>query len=307
MKYFIGNTDLDWYRHLKNLNPEDVNFWQPKGSGHFKAIEPGSPFLLKLKSPINKVAGIGFFTSYSLLPIDFAWEVFQIRNGCDNLAEFRSKIISYRGGSNTIERNPNVGCIVLTNPIFFNEEDWVELPGNWSRNIVQGKTFDTGNEDDRTYWETVEAVLLKYSTIHTMGVVNEQVPLYNRYLTNVRIGQGAFRVLVTDAYARRCAISGERTLPVLEAAHIKPFSFGINTTNNGLLLRADLHKLFDTGYVTVTDRYIIEISNRIREEFENGRDYYKYHGKPLANLPHINSDLPEKEYLRWHNENMFKT
>lgn len=306
MKYFIGNTDLDWYKYLKNLNPEDINFWQPGGMAHFKAIEPGSPFLLKLKSPINKVAGIGFFTSHTILPIDFAWEVFQTRNGCDSLAEFRSKIIFYRGGSNTIDRNPNVGCIVLTNPIFFDEEDWVELPGNWSRNIVQGKTYDTTNEDDRRYWGLVETDLLKYSTIHATDAVDDHALLYNRYMTNVRIGQGAFRVLVTDAYSRRCAISGEKTLPVLEAAHIKPYSFGINNTNNGLLLRADLHKLFDTGYVTVTDRYVIEISNRIREEFENGRDYYKYHGKGLANLPHNDTDLPEKKYLRWHNENLFR-
>jgi putative restriction endonuclease len=37
-----------------------------------------------------------------------------------------------------------------------------------------------------------------------------------------RLGQGAFRLLVTDAYQRRCAVTGERTLPVLDAAHIRP-------------------------------------------------------------------------------------
>jgi hypothetical protein len=35
-----------------------------------------------------------------------------------------------------------------------------------------------------------------------------------------RLGQGAFRLQVTDAYGRRCAVTGERTLPALEAAHI---------------------------------------------------------------------------------------
>jgi putative restriction endonuclease len=50
-------------------------------------------------------------------------------------------------------------------------------------------------------------------------------PLYSQsILTKVRLGQGAFRILVTDAYNRKCAISGEKTLPVLEAAHIKSFS-----------------------------------------------------------------------------------
>jgi putative restriction endonuclease len=308
MRYYIGNTDLDWYNYLKRISPEDINFWQPGGLSHFKAIEKGSPFLLKLKSPINKIAGIGFFTSHSLIPIDFAWEVFQNRNGTDNFLDFYSKINSYRDNFNTIEKNSNIGCIVLTNPIFFNEEDWILLPENWSKNIVQGKTYNTDDENDKRYWKLIESVLLKYSVNQTSEIVNESVPLYNQYLTNFRIGQGAFRILVTDAYSRRCAISGEKTLPVLEAAHIKPYSsFGINTINNGLLLRADLHKLFDSGYITVTDRYNIEISRMIKEEFENGRDYYKFHGQQLVSLPLNTSDLPNKDYLKWHNENMFRT
>jgi putative restriction endonuclease len=80
-----------------------------------------------------------------------------------------------------------------------------------------------------------------------------------------RLGQGAFRVLVTDAYQRRCAVTGERTLPVLESAHIKPYArSGPHSNNNGLLLRSDLHKLFDLGYITVTGDMRIEVSKRIK-------------------------------------------
>jgi putative restriction endonuclease len=307
MKYYIGNTDLGWYQYLKSINPEDINFWQPSGISHFRVIEPGSPFLLKLKSPINKIAGVGFFASHSILPIYFAWEVFQNRNGTVDYHTFLSKIKSYRDPSNSIEQNPNIGCIVLTSPVFFDEQDWIPLPSNWSRNIVQGKSYSTDDELGRRYWDRVELVLSKYIGNENFETAEESVPLYGWALTKIRIGQGAFRVLVTDAYSRRCAISGEKTLPVLEAAHIKPYSaFGINTTNNGLLLRADLHKLFDSGYVTVTDTYNIEISRRIREEFENGRDYYKYHGKHLISLPRNHPDLPNPDFLRWHNENMFR-
>ena len=83
-----------------------------------------------------------------------------------------------------------------------------------------------------------------------------------------RLGQGAFRVIVTDAYERRCAITGERTLPVLEAAHIKPYgSGGPHELENGLLLRSDLHTLCDQGYVTVdADQLKVVVSNRIREK-----------------------------------------
>ncbi len=117
-----------------------------------------------------------------------------------------------------------------------------------------------------------------------------------------RLGQGTFRVIVTDAYERRCAITGERTLPVLEAAHIKPYSSGgPHELENGLLLRSDLHTLFDQGYVTVdADQLKVIVSNRIREEFENGRDYYHLHGRAIR-LPRESNTLPSREYLAFHN------
>ena len=46
------------------------------------------------------------------------------------------------------------------------------------------------------------------------------------HLIRPRLGQGAFRVLVTDIYRRRCAVTQERTLPALEAAHIRPYGDG---------------------------------------------------------------------------------
>jgi putative restriction endonuclease len=89
-----------------------------------------------------------------------------------------------------------------------------------------------------------------------------------------RLGQGAFRLLVTDAYQRRCAVTGERTLPVLDAAHTRPYAeLGPHRLENGILLRKDLHALFDAGRVTVTPSLELRVSRRIREEFENGRDY----------------------------------
>jgi putative restriction endonuclease len=51
---------------------------------------------------------------------------------------------------------------------------------------------------------------------------------------------------------------------------------------NGLLLRRDIHSLFDAGYVTVTPDLRFEVTRRIKEEFENGRHYYELHGKPIS-------------------------
>jgi putative restriction endonuclease len=135
----------------------------------------------------------------------------------------------------------------------------------------------------------------------------EESPRYGEeFLTRARLGQGAFRVLVTDAYARRCAITGERTLPALEAAHIQPFAkSGPNVTANGLLLRSDLHKLFDSGYVSVTPDLSVEVSRKIKEEFENGRDYYALDGRKLVVVPAMEKDRPSSQFLEWHNSNIY--
>ena len=104
----------------------------------------------------------------------------------------------------------------------------------------------------------------------------------------------------------RCSITGEKTLPVLEAAHIKPFSeSGPNHISNGLLLRADLHKLYDSGYITLTKDYKVEISRKIKEEFENGKEYYKLHGSGLLVLPKDLSNRPDVKYIEWHNINIY--
>lgn len=309
MRFYIANTDYNWYKYLSKIQPEDVNFWQPGGNANFKAIETGAPFLFRLKSPINKIAGVAFFAKHSILPYTIAWDIFKQNNGVEGIFDFVSRINKLRHYTVSVGEKPNIGCIVLTNPIFFKENEWVDLPVDWSPSIQQGKTYSTADAIGNSYWKIIQANINKYSTSIDNNQQNwdEKSPLYNLGISKIRIGQGAFRVMVTDAYSRRCAISGERTLPVLEAAHIQPYATsGINQTNNGLLLRSDLHKLFDTGYITITDQYEIEISKRIREEFENGRDYYKYHGKGLASMPENIYEYPNREYLRWHNVSVFK-
>jgi putative restriction endonuclease len=63
-----------------------------------------------------------------------------------------------------------------------------------------------------------------------------------------RRGQAAFRAALIDAYGGRCSITGCDAVEALEAAHISPYKGDhTNDVTNGLLLRADLHTLFDLG------------------------------------------------------------
>lgn len=66
------------------------------------------------------------------------------------------------------------------------------------------------------------------------------------------------RVVVTDAYQRRCAITGEKTLPVLQATHIKPYSEkGPHSIDNGLLLRSDFHTLLVKRPMVISDDLVM--------------------------------------------------
>ena len=74
--------------------------------------------------------------------------------------------------------------------------------------------------------------------------------------------------------------------------------------SNGILLRKDIHCVFDSGYATVDTSYRFIVSNKVKEIFDNGDEYRRLHGKPL-HLPRSTSDWPNPEFLRWHNENRF--
>ena len=60
--------------------------------------------------------------------------------------------------------------------------------------------------------------------------------------------------------------------------------------------------MFDRGYLTVTPEWRVEVSRRIKEEFENGREYYKHHGQRLAVVPDQEELRPAADLLKWHNE-----
>ncbi|MBC7382672.1 MAG: HNH endonuclease [Bacteroidia bacterium] len=313
MRFYLGVTDNKWYNYLSRISPEDINFWQPGGKTSFKVIQSGAPFLFKLKSPFNAIGGVGFFSSHTFLPMSIAWDTFRKSNGCATYDEFSRMILKYRTDKENL--NPTIGCIVLSNPIFFKQEDWIETPSDWGKSIVQGKSYDAEEKIGKHVWQKVEHLLEKYLHINTEDESISQFlleepfsPIYgNSILTKVRIGQPAFRVLVTDAYSRRCSITGEKTLPVLEAAHIKPYAdAGPHLISNGLLLRSDMHKLFDSGYLTITNNFKIEISSRIKEEYQNGKEYYKYHGSDLLILPNREIDKPNESFIDWHNTNIYK-
>jgi putative restriction endonuclease len=299
----VAVTDDDWFNLLRR-KPDltEVNFWAPSDST-FKALKRGELFLFKLRAPYNAIVGGGVFTHSNSLPCSLAWEAFREANGATSAQEMRARIAKYRRVAPGDRSDFAIGCRILTQPFFLAESDWIPVPASWSKNIVQFKTYNTGDQEGFALWEAVQSRLAPQPGL---GVAEPHARFGEPQLIRPRLGQGAFRVVVTDLYERRCAISRERTLPALEAAHIRPYSEGgEHEASNGLLLRRDIHSLFDAGYVTVTPELRFEVSRRIREEFDNGKHYYELHGQQII-VPGDPTQRPDARALRWHNEQCFK-
>ncbi len=112
-----------------------------------------------------------------------------------------------------------------------------------------------------------------------------------------RIGQPEFRTALLRAYENTCAITGCRVSEVLEAAHIKPVKkSGSHSLKNGLLLRSDLHNLFDRGLVTIDHQYRVLLDESVRQ----AKEYRKLHGQRLVKIPKDISDRPSKVLLEQH-------
>jgi len=146
-----------------------------------------------------------------------------------------------------------------------------------------------------------------YGSLTTSGIgESHQARFGEPTLITPRLGQGAFRVVITELYGRQCALTDGRVLPALDAAHIVPYAKGgSHAKTNGILLRKDIHSVFDAGYATLDTDYRFVVSQKVRDIFNNGSEYLRLHGAPLR-LPANPLDRPDKSALRWHNDHRFE-
>jgi putative restriction endonuclease len=305
----IAVTDEAWFQQLRQEpSIPEVNFWAPGGNAHFRALDPGEVFLFKLHSPRNFIVGGGIFAHASLMPCSLAWESFGIANGVKSLGEMRARIIKYRRVSTDHREDFTIGCRILTQPFFWPEFEWIPVPESFSLRTVRFKRYSTEESDGLRLWTTVCDRFSRHENDHVLKE-HDEYEVAERYgspkLIRPRLGQGGFRMMVTDAYNRKCAVTGEKVLPALEAAHIKPYSAGgPHEVANGLLLRRDIHSLFDAGYVTVTKDLRFEVSRKVKEQFHNGREYYSLHGRKIL-LPDGSDMRPKPSWLEWHNSEAY--
>ncbi len=311
MKGWIANTHHDWFDFLaqKRFWPE-VNFWTPSDYFAFRG-EPGSAFFFRLKAPRNMIGGFGYVQRFARLPEWLAWDCFGEGNGAPSLRVMSNRLAGIRersdikGGSEFKQ----IGCIILADAVFFPPEMWVPQPANWKKANLRYEGYSLLEGEGLRIWNQCLPTAVALGAGAGLADPSNETEPGARWgdpvLVTPRLGQGAFRVAVTDAYDRACAVTGEHSLPALEAAHIRPFAAeGPHAVSNGLLLRSDLHRLFDRGYLTVTPEHHLEVSSLLKQHFQNGKSYYPFHGKAIT-LPGRPGDAPDRDALRWHNEHVF--
>jgi putative restriction endonuclease len=315
MKPFIANTDAAWFRFLAERDTgsgvDEVNFWQPRATRPMKQMVPGEPVFFRLKRPHYAIAGYGFFAHFQLLGLEDAWSIFGWKNGDPYELSFLQRIGKYRNLDLLDPRAPRepIGCTVLREARFWPEARWIPWgqAEGWAPNIVQGKTENDLLGAERLLAEIQadnQATPDEFTDAFQPLDVDQRDVMAREMVQ--RYGQGTFRLRVLGAYQGRCAITGEHTQPVLDAAHIQPYlGPKSNHVQKGLLLTKEFHSLFDRGYVTVTPDYEVHVSTRLRRDWNNGHRYYPYDGRELLALPTERGQRPSLEALDWHARNVF--
>lgn len=269
MRVFVGVTDNDWFAFLA-ARPDiaDLNVWRPSGQP-FTALAEGAPCLIKLHAPLQFIVGGGFFARSLALPLTPAWDTFGPGNGPPTCEARARRVARSRRGPSDPLANPVIPCIILSGPFVLPQERRLAVTAGFSSTIGVGTgyAYAAQDPDGRALLDAVTA---------------QRVPVPTSASAAAQLGQGAFHAVVTVASGRRCSVTGEKTLPVLEAAHVQPSASGGPHAGDHGLLRSNLHRRFDLGYVTVDpdDRRVL-VSRRIRDEVENGRPSCALEGQAL--------------------------
>lgn len=144
-KGYIGVTDNNWAKFIKDNSISKANFWCKKHS--FKAIENGDIFFFLKKNNAEekkeklerKIVGYGIFKKFEVLTIEDAWNIYGVGNGCSNIKLFSDKI------NNMYELNSDeaeIGSIILDEIVMFEEPIYLSKIGIvFSNSIVSGKTI----------------------------------------------------------------------------------------------------------------------------------------------------------------------
>ena len=177
-----------------------------------------------------------------------------------------------------------------------------ELRQNEMRLLKESRAMDVSVKRERAtaHAETAEALTTAEKQLSELGFFDPEgiADARDRVLSSIvrRRGQPAFRRNLLAAYDGRCAVTECAVECVLDAAHIVPYMGPeTNHPSNGLLLRTDLHTLFDLKLLAVdVETMTLLVSPELSDTF-----YWEYHGEPIR-VPDGRESRPSRKALKQH-------
>lgn len=296
----LSPTDIGWFNFLAKQNDLTVvNFWTPT-DWNIQNLQPGDYWYFVLKGPEpRKIGGGGRFVEYKHMRASKAWDLYGYGNGSTTykeMVDWLNEYIGKRAQTAKPSSDPEIGCIILDKCTF--------LPTHLQKTAADfGLTFPSQVVKFKTFDHLPLQLGRLPTTTEVIDISDEYNPSNDedgrkRTLASIvrRRGQAAFRQSLLDAYEGRCAITGCDVVDALEAAHITPYmGHQTNTLQNGLLLRTDIHTLFDLGKIAICPNQF-----RIILHPDLKRGYYSaLEGKMIA-VPKNKSAWPSKFAIEKH-------
>lgn len=277
----VAPTDINWFNYFRNsVDCSEVNFWTPT-PWNLRRLKKGDKFYFLLKSPIRKIAGVGIYDIYLNLSARETWNKYGSKTGCHSFAELISRISGYIN-KNSIKRNEGIinpenyiiGNVILKECEFWEADNYISI--NIKPQVVKIKYIDN--------------ILLKNeeNIEKDFQLLNESRAKIN-VTTSGRVGQSNFSSKIFKAYKYKCCISNDECTEILHAGHIQGYiNKNSHHIQNGLLLRVDFHKLYDSDLIYIDPSYKVHVSELIKSPY-----YRSFHGKRI-NLPEKESQWPSK-------------
>ncbi len=302
---FIANTGFGWFAHFLHRAepPDEVDFWQPSPPG-FKAIPPGAPFFFRLGAPHKAIAGYGFFARYERVPAWLAWESSAMNGPIAEIAA-RIEAIRRRSGSTLLTRpqDNEVGCTMISQPVFFARGDWVADHADWHPRIQGGKTIDVSPVTASASSPSALSARRGFGRRRSRSQTTSTASARRRSCSHA--SARAPSASPSPAPTASAPPSGNHSLPALEAAHVRPYADGgAHALPNGLRC-APTSTASTTPATSPSRRTTASASATTRRRFHNGREYERFAGRAIT-VPRTLPDQPNPELLDWHAVEVFQ-
>ena len=202
--------------------------------------------------------------------------------------------------------------------LLMQSESWQALRQTLLSNYFPGQNAPRIDDDSAGYVQELENEIVNEGQAEYKAVIDElkaesknaktkldpekyEIEVYNRGTI--------FRREIIKLYRETCCVSGLRvsatfSITMVDACHIKPFSFGFdNTLTNGIALCPNLHRAFDRGLWAVDDNYRVIFSEAFTENVDSPFNLQQVGGRKLMLPAH---HLPSLEAFAWHRQHVFK-